>query len=707
MVDIKREDITLSDWTKGISADEFAWGSYHFSEWIQAWYSTKWFKLWNRLFTNILNYRENWQPVAWTPITPRGLVSFTKDGYIEAEEFWNGSLIRPWGANGWGAFVRLRSSYVNGTSYWKKAIGISESNIDLIDLWHFLDGAVELISNADFSDWDTWWTVGTWWTITENWAEHTPWNTWTIEASFTANLDTNYRGAIKISNCTKWDITFDVTTPFWTVSRSISWVENWWTTIYDRAWRNTETSWTWTLTITPSSDFDGTVEAVSLMEFYDWSTNVKYDYKTITTADTHPCIIWAWDLYIGGWNKIDIFHLADRWKTTKTIVNEYETIVDITQQAWNLIIWTTDGHNSKQYYWNWVDSVASECIDWKGLIIKAVTNTETVSYVLATSWATTWFVEWYQYRLYAVNWYQRQLLANKMWFPNSQLNIDQPQYHIQKRFDFNDVDSSKSMCMFLDSLYMPWCDALYKYGNDIPWLRSCWTRPIKYPVGATNVMVNQYWLYLFMSYFVDGINYTAKVDERRYTTNWYLVTEAIYWDKIWTRKAIEKLKIWYKNVASEDGNIKLYVMVDDDYFWRYTVSGVTTRPKVWDVYKVANQTKWEIIDIDKTNNLITFRTIENLWSYYGTWVSSLVKISWDGDATITATWYDNLCLIKTIQNSEQWYGADLIFGKNFVNNYMPYWHKMQLVIELNSIDNKLSPEVFEISMVSDITDVTL
>ena len=52
-------------------------------------------------------------------------------------------------------------------------------------------------------------------------------------------------------------------------------------------------------------------------------------------------------------------------------------------------------------------------------------------------------------------------------------------------------------------------------------------------------------------------------------------------------------------------------MVDDDYFWRYTVSGVTTRPEIGDVYQVANQTKGEIINIDKTNGIIEFRTIEN------------------------------------------------------------------------------------------------
>ena len=66
-----------------------------------------------------------------------------------------------------------------------------------------------------------------------------------------------------------------------------------------------------------------------------------------------------------------------------------------------------------------------------------------------------------------------------------------------------------------------------------------------------------------------------------------------------------------------------------------------------------------------------------------------------------------MCLIKTIESEKQGYWADLIFGKDFVNNYMPYWYKLQLVIELNTIDSKLTPEIYEISINSDITDIVL
>jgi hypothetical protein len=427
----------------------------------------------------------------------------------------------------------------------------------------------------------------------------------------------------------------------------------------------------------------------------------------LTSSDTHPAVIWGWDLYIGSWNKIDIVSLVDYGVITKSLVDENETIVDIVQQAWNLIIWTTDGYNSRQYYWNWVDSVATEIIEWKWLLIKWVTNTETVCYVLTTSWSSTGTINGYQYRLYAVSGYQRQLLACKTYYPNSSDYINQIPYNVQKKFDFNDVSSSKSMCMFLDGLFLPWCDGVYKYGNEIPWMMNVWTRPIKYPFWSTNIILWQNGVYFCLTYTLNGVNYISEVNEQRYLDTGYLISESIYWDKLSTRKALEKLKIWYKNVASEDGNIKVYAIVDDDFFWRFTVSWITTRPKVWDVYTVANQTKAEIINIDKTKNEITFRTIENLGSYSNTAYSTLAKVSGDGDASITSTWYDNMCLIKTIESTQQGYGSDFIFWKDFVSNYIPYWHKIQLVVELNSIDSKLTPEIYEISIRSDITDTVL
>ena len=54
MVDIERKWITLNDWTKGISVDEYAWGSYFYAEGIQSDYCTKGFKLWMKLIYKLL-----------------------------------------------------------------------------------------------------------------------------------------------------------------------------------------------------------------------------------------------------------------------------------------------------------------------------------------------------------------------------------------------------------------------------------------------------------------------------------------------------------------------------------------------------------------------------------------------------------------------------------------------------------------------------
>lgn len=246
---------------------------------------------------------------------------------------------------------------------------------------------------------------------------------------------------------------------------------------------------------------------------------------------------------MGSGNKIDIVSLTDRGVRTKSIVDENETIIDIVQQAGNLIIRTTDGYNSRQYYWNGVDSVATEAIERRGLIVKAVTNTETVCYVLTTSGDSTGSIVGYQYRLYAVNGYQRSLLACKTYYPNSDDNLNKPQYNIQKKFDFNDVDSSKSMCMFLDGLFIPGCDGIYKYGNEIPGMQHVRSRPIRYPFGSTKIMLGQNGVYFVVAYTNNGVNYVSEINEQRYTESGFLVTESIYRDKLSTRKALEKIKI--------------------------------------------------------------------------------------------------------------------------------------------------------------------
>ena len=712
MVDIKREDITLSDWTKGISADEFAWGSYFYSEAISSGYDTKGFELWPRFTKTELNTRSYWYPVALAPTVDYWAIAFTRDWMMETEEKYNWSSTGD-GDSSWGGALFSRcgttsyDDYVNWISYWDRAIWITERYIDVVDTRAPFSPRDELLTEPLFDNGWAAWTLGTWWTLTDNWVEHTTWTTGTLSA--TINFDSppsssDYiRVAIKVANGTTWHLEVSLNNP---------------TTDYDAPntrWSGWVTlslkcsSSTTTLIITPTSSFNGTIEAVNV-HLYD-SSKVFLQRGNLYSWQSwqpHPALVWEWDLYIACGHYVNIFSLSDWGRTYKALVDENFTIVSMTQQAGSLILWATDWFNSRQYYWDGVDAVATEVIEWKWLVIQWVTGTETISYVLTTSWSSN-SSNGYEYRLYAVSGYQRSLIASKLYQYMSSYYLQEEPYNINKKFDFNDVTGDQCMTMYLDSLYIPWCDGVYKYGYDVPGLRSNWTRPIKYDTGATKITLVQRNNFLNIWYRLDSINYIWSVNNRLYTSKWYLITESIYWDKLSSRKALEKIKIWYKNVASTVGNIKLYVIVDDDYFWRFRpTSTPTTRPAIWDVYSVADDTTAKVIDVDTTNNVITLVTVNNGGSRAGLANTTLTKVSWAWDDTISVGYrFDNMCFVKKIESEQQEYGSDLIFGKKFVDSYLPYRHKIQFVIELNSNSRYLSPEIYEISIASDITDVVL
>ena len=698
MVEVKREDLTLQDWTKGISADEYAWGSYFYSEAISSGYNTKWFELWYRLTKTALNSRASGYAVALSPTGWYWFSAFTRDWRIEMEERWNGN--DEWAYFAFKAWGAIGNGYLNGITYWDQLFGIRQTTVDVIAKEDLFDESSQLLSNTDLSD-TTGWIFGTGWTATDDWAEHSSWTDTLVSDAITGTYTSSdlFRVAVKITWWTAGSISVKW---WWAETQIFNEHKDWW---YVATVTGASTT---TVTLTPTTTFDGTIETVT-MYLYDSTKYSSVNLYRWIYSNKHPALVWEWALYVASGSYVNIISLVDFWTNHKQLVDENFEIVAINQQAWNIILWATNWYDSRQYYRNWVDAVASEVIEWKWLIIQSAIGTETVSYVLTTSWATVGTIEWYEYRLYAVSGYQRSLIASKLYQFGSDGYLDSPHYNENKKFDFNDVTSDQWMIVFLDSLYIPWCDGVYKYWSDIPWVRSAWTRPIKYDTGATNIVMGQRWHFLWIWFSVDWVNYIGDVDNRLYPSSWFIVTESLYWDKLSTRKVIEKLKIWYKNVASTVGNIKIYAIVDDTYFWRFRPSATpTNRPEIWDVYNVANNTTWKVIDVDKTNWVITFVTVSNTWSRPWLANTTITKVSGAWDDSISVGYnYDNMCLIKTIESEQQWYGSDLVFWKNFVNSYLPYWYKIQFVIELNSNSYWLSPEIYEISINSDITDIVL
>jgi len=687
--------LTLNNWSFWMSADEYSGGSFFYSEWIDSYSSSKSFKLWHSLWHTEINKRHAWYAVALEPVFELdeewynhiGMVSFSSDWYIES------NWINRWSSTNWEfwgwIYKRPSGWYVNGLAISNTLLGISNNKIDrftsLTNLW-----GSNLVSNPWLTS-DTDWTVGAWWTTWASGATHTSW-TADLTQTLTVVSWKSYRIVVKATwvttgTCAVKLASDTVATISSTSDVCILWVE--------AAWWASEA-----ITFTPTATFDWTIEYVKVQE-YD-STKLLPDNITITDYASHPVCLWQWDIYIWSWDKLDIVSTTDRDVRTLSIIDTWYTIINITNQWWNLVIWASNWKDSKQYYWNGVDSLASEVIDWGWNNIAWVITDETKNYVMVSN-------NWDR-RMYVVSWYQRQLIANNV-FNWRTIERGREPYNINKRFNFY-LSWQNQMALLNDKLYVRAYGGIYVFGGNVPWIWQSWSKPIKWEFWAAkfypySYAMNSMFSRMHFSYRSDWINYITQIYEHEYTTKWYLVTTSILWDNISSRKNLTKLKIWFKNIKSTYWNIKVYVIVDDDYFWRYQVTNVTTRPSIWDKYNVWANTVGEIIAIENnwTTGVITFKTTENTANYPWNALSSITRVTGDGQATITTkTLFDNMCLIKTIESDKQEYGDELIFGKSFVETHMPYWRKIQLVIELNSNNSKISPEIFDISLLSDIVD---
>lgn len=677
--------LTLNNWTLWMSADEYTGGSFLYSEWIRV-DNTKGFKLWQYIENRSINKRTNWYAVAMEPVFQLDeewydfvwMLWFSSDWYMESTWIYReSSLDRTY----WGwIYKRASGWYVNWLVVWNQILGISNSKIDRITTMDNLYGS-NLVSNPTLTS-DTDWTVWAWWTTWATGATHTSW-TAALTQTVTVTNWKRYRIAVKMSGQTAW-----------------SCVVTWYFSLSNNCWSiNATATMSWTslsITITPSTDFNWTIESVKVQEYDD--TKLLPDNITITDYTSHPvCRKWPF-IYIGSWSAVDVIDTTTRTKDrTVNIIESDQIIKDITVSWNNIILWTSNWKDSKQYYRNWVDDVADEVIEWKSNNIAWVAYDETKNYVITSN---NWDRD-----CYVVAWYQRQNIARSV-FNWRTIEWSREPYSINKKYNFNITGTNQAMVL-KDTLYVIAYGWIYSYWSEVVGIQPNWNKSIKTLASTTIYALQTMYARLYFSNKISWENFISYAYSPEYCRSWYLVTNTILWDNLSTEKALTKLKIWYKNIKKDYGNIKVYAIVDDDYFWRYQVTSVTTRPSVWDKYNVWTNTVWEIISIENnwTTGVITFKTTANTANYPWNALSFITRVTGTGQASIlTNTLFDNMCLLKTIESDYQEYGNDLIFSKNFIDAHMPDRHKLQLVIELSSNNSKISPEVFDISILSDIVD---
>lgn len=680
--------ITLDNWKLWMSVDEYTWWSFLYNHWIDVTSNTKCFTLWPNVSKNNMNRRSN----GYINTILDGGIVLTRDWYIE--ELW---LYYPYSTDDtfWWWFYRQLYAYVNGIKLGNTILWIKSDKIDRIDDRLNCTDA-NIVANPSLTS-DSDWTVWAWWTTSAAWATHVAgWGTNTLTQTVVTDWTSMYLVRVKVGwitywTCTvKWDnttmFTLSTTTPYWEI------------------YVKTATTANVPITFTPQDWFVWRIEYVSVAPY---NSNIHPDDMTITSATEHPICDSAGLLYIWSWAKLDVIDKTTWTVETLSIIDENYTIKDITSIGNQFIIWATNWVDTKYYYWNWVDDQASESITRKWVVLTNAYTDWNVTYVVIQ-----WDLPYSQ--VYIVNWYERTLLTRyKYTWVRSYDYVDW--YNPIKKNDFH-LNNTNCISTWDGILYLPsyWC--IYSYGNKIPFMDNAWSNEIVFETPWLSwYEVNAMCYYsgsrscLSFSYKIpNSYNVLWSVNRYNTTTTWYLVTNPILRDNLSTEKFLTKLKIWYKNIKSTYGNIKIYAIVDDFKFFTFNVTWLTTDPIVWDIYRDSSNmiTQMEVISTDLTwhAGTITFKTLTaNYFNNTIPW--ELVKVSWTWDASIT--WFssfNNMVLLKTIESDWPEYWSETIFSQAFIDAHMPNWRKLQLVIELNSSSTSNSPEIYDIQILSDIVN---
>lgn len=699
--------ITFKDWGVWISLDEYNGGSYLFSKWIKA--SNNCFKLDDQMSDTIINNRSTGYIISqsYSPLQS-SMIMFTEDWYVEWERnynqysylWWVYTQFNTW--NNW-PFYKAPTGYINSVKVGETYVWI---RADKIDTYTFTGGDwmgilwTEVLLNPWLTS-NTSRTVWAWWTTGANGATHTSWSwTNTLQQSITTLWTSWMKINILVSDRTTGTIQVSYN---WSSLGTLNTTNNWlWYTFI-----TTATWWAANLTLTPSNTFNGTVKYIDVREI---TSNLEIAKATITSSTTHPALYDWWDIFICSWDKIDVLSTFDWTVETKSIIQSGFSLVSINRIWDKFVMFATDWVDSQQYYWDWVSDEVLETINWIGNKITGTAVDGNKLYVVCEDWPSR--------EVYLVSGYDKQLVcSNNVSGYSTYISYDSKRYEIENKFNIS-IRNTNCIAMAGNKLVLSAYYWLYTYWKDKPtekdrrWYIYTNTDNLSLTIDFIySLWYTGTYLSVWLSKNYNLIWTVNVLSKQQYASNfrtWYLLTTPIYWDSVYSNKSLTKLKIGFYWLDSTKGNIKIYANCDDHFFWTADVTGVTTTPAIWSIYQIWSSTVvWEVIDTDITGWVwtITLKTTQMTTMYYYTVDSNatLTKTTGTWDDSIECNDIYNYALVKTITQTNQWYGNEYIFSQAFVDAHMPDWHKLTLKVELNSPTTwYLSPEVYDISLYSDI-----
>lgn len=696
----KQPWINLNNWSLWMSSDEYTGWSFLYSQWLNISKSSKSIRISDRLIESTITNRANANHIAivW-PYSSDWIIAFSTDWYLESNTTYYGNNVSS--DIGWALFKRDNTSdwYINGIKIWNETRWITLDWIDIFtwDLFHATNGIFNPWSNVVANPYltsDTSWSGLTWRTTWANGAVHTS-GTTLLEQAITVDYANKVRIAVRMTWCTTGtcQIRFRdwwTNTIWWTLSATS---DNW--TMY------TINNPTWTRThinFNPSTDFNGTISYVSVCEYN--MTRVQEDNIAITSSTSHP-LLYIWHhLYIWSGASLDVVDTLTHSVDTFNLIESTYTIKDIYQVWQSLVLFATDWEDSKHYYWDMVSDAPSEVILWKDKIITWVSVDWTNMYVVCENDYTKelWIASGYDKKLIAVGRRDHQWLSQ-----------DKEVTRLSQRNNFyHNPVWSNAMWFTWNKLFVPSYYGIYTYWFSNPWMPSAILKERVLDTVWISCMSNIQWLtYIAYRTITDAVAKIWYIRERanQYWTNAYFVTNPILRDNFSTKKQLERFRIWYI-LHNSNESLDIYLGADKNYFRTFTVSWVTVNPTQWATYRTWETSSpyniYEVISTDITAwvGTISCRRTNLIYDSFDA-STTLTKISWTWDSSISSSDSDAFIKVKSITTTTYIQWEDLIFWQELLASFMPDWHTIQLKIKFNSTSSNSTPEVFDIPFLAE------
>lgn len=620
----------------------------------------------------------SWKPMAFYP--GNTYLTFTHNWYIDGL-FWP-QVYKNKSSTSWS------NNYRNYVKFWNKDLILAPKYIHqaVLDMnayttWFWLRGSNLLPSWYFSSNWTLW----AWWALNGGSAQHTNWG-WTATLIPTVAVSPSvwwyYRTFISQYWCTTGScvITFAWTT-VGTINSSSAQRLYFWTSYVGA----------WDFTFTPSNDFNGSIQQVTL---YAAQNMTEQQWTFTNNVDSKPFLVFhnmlmIWDgnlistLTYTGWTFTPV-----SWALpTKITLDPTETVLWLFE-LWDQVVFFTD---KAQYFRDWWNVEYDRRVPRDEPIV-GVAQYKTTFYVATRSTANTMLwktssgydrVQVFKDEAY-FSWPARRFRVwNSSWNYNSMIVANGLMYLLWESYPLNGE-------IFVFWAFNPWMSE--------PFSRLCCSDTSGYATAIWSA-----WYGMLNIGMCTGSTYGRAVIEtqRDYSNVWYsrYPWTIMFKPTIWTLESVikeaQKIRVWYK-FTSTYNRILIHARTDDEtnrvsfYIPR---NAVTTVPAVWDTYTGSGNTLTiTAIWADSNNNY--YMTGSFTWTnLFGiTWTLTRATGSWD-----VSVIYSRQYPVKTI-GMISWDNAEDYANKRFSMMYNQKFYKLQLWVTLHSINSNYTSKFYDIAL---------